>query len=255
MTRLLVIEVALFSAHSRLVEFRIKIERKEDTMSQHERILFAGDPHGNFKPLITAVHQYHPQAVVLLGDYDLDMPLDVCLQEITDLTEVWWIAGNHDFETPVKYSNLFNSAYSDRNLHLKVTEIAGLRVVGLSGVFLGRVWYPPQKPKWLGKYHYLDSQLPNVLDADMPLKYKSAIWHDEFESLKNLRADILVSHEAPGSHRHGFKVIGELAHAMGVKTIFHGHLHENYIGIIKNNIKVCGVADAAVSDLQGNKLT
>ena len=52
-----------------------------------------------------------------------------------------------------------------------------------------------------------------------------------------------------------FKVIGELAHAMGVKTIFHGHLHENYIGIIKNNIKVCGVADAAVSDLQGNKLT
>ncbi len=93
------------------------------------------------------------------------------------------------------------------------------------------------------------------MNCDIPLKYKSAIWYDEFEALKTLKADILVSHEAPGSHRHGFKVIGELAHAMGVKTIFHGHLHENYAGFIKNNIKVRGVANAAVTDLHGNKLS
>jgi predicted phosphodiesterase len=224
-------------------------------MKQHSKILFAGDPHGNFKPLIAATQKYQPEAVILLGDYDLDMPLESCLEEIVGLTEIWWIAGNHDFESPVKYKNLFNSAFSDRDLHLKVTEIAGLRVAGLGGIFLGRVWYPPQQPKWLGKQHYLHHQSANIKDSGMSLKYKSAIWHDEFEALKTLKADILVSHEAPGSHRHGFKVIGELAVAMGVKNIFHGHLHENYSSTIKNNIKVYGVADRAVTDLIGNSLS
>ena len=225
-------------------------------MSHHNRILFAGDPHGNFKPLIAAVHKYRPVAVILLGDYDLAVPLESCLQEIVGLTEIWWIAGNHDFESPDKYHNLFNSALSDKDLHLKVTEIAGLRVVGLGGIFLGRVWYPPQQPKWLGKQHYLSTQSTKIKHIDdISLKYKSAIWHDEFEALKALKADILVSHEAPGSHRHGFNVIGELAATMGVKSIFHGHLHENYAGFIKKNIKVVGVANSAVADLVGNTLS
>ena len=224
-------------------------------MSRHNRILFAGDPHGNFKPLIAAAHKHQPEAVVLLGDYDLDKPLEECLEEIVGLTEIWWIAGNHDFETPVKYHNLFNSAFSDKDLHLKVTEIAGLRVAGLGGIFLGRVWYPPQQPKWFDKQHYLHHQPLNIKNTGMSLKYKSAIWHDEFEALKALKADILVTHEAPGSHRHGFKVIGDLAAAMGVKHIFHGHLHENYARIIQNNIKVCGVANSAVSNLSGNTLS
>ena len=232
------------------------MKRKEGiNMNQHNKILFAGDPHGNFKPLIAAAHKYQPEAVVLLGDYDLDKPLESCLKEIVGLTEIWWIAGNHDFESPVKYNNLFNSAFSDRDLHLKVTEIAGLRVAGLGGVFLSRVWYPPQQPKWLDKQHYLHNQSTNIQHSDMSLKYKSAIWHDEFEALKALKADILVSHEAPGSHRHGFRVISELAVALGVKNIFHGHLHENYASLIKNNIKVCGVADSAVTDLLGNTLS
>ena len=224
-------------------------------MSQHKRIFFAGDPHGNFKPLISAVHKHKPEAVVLLGDYDLEEPLEKCLETIADLTEIWWIAGNHDFETPVKYNNLFKSAFSHRDLHLKVTEIAGLKIAGLSGVFLGRVWYPPQQPKWMGKSHYLDNQSVNAQKTELSLKYKSAIWHDEFEAFKQQKADILVSHEAPGSHRHGFKVIGELAASMGVKHIFHGHLHENYVGFIKNNIKVCGVANTSIKDLLGNQVS
>ena len=224
-------------------------------MSQDNRILFAGDPHGNFKPLITAVHRYQPAAVVLLGDYDLETPLENCLQEIIGLTKVWWIAGNHDFESPEKHNNLFNSALADKNLHLKVTEIAGLRIVGLGGIFLGRVWYPPQPPKWQGKEHYLNNQSIKVQQSEMTLKYQSAIWYDEFEALKSLKADILVSHEAPGSHRHGFHVIGELAAAMGIKHIFHGHLHENYVSFIKKNIKVNGVANSAVTNLIGHRLS
>ncbi|TAL44578.1 MAG: metallophosphoesterase [Methylovulum sp.] len=228
-------------------------------MSRHDRILFAGDPHGNFSPLIAAVHKHRPEAVILLGDYDLDMPLEVCLQEIIGLTEIWWIAGNHDFETPGKYKNLFHSALAGNGLHLKVIDIAGLKIAGLGGIFLGRVWYPPQPPKWRNKQHYLCHQPTHTKPAsaqspELPLKYKSAIWHDEFEALKKLKADILVSHEAPGSHRHGFSVIGDLAAAMGAKYIFHGHLHENYARTIKHNIDVFGVANMAVTDLLGNIL-
>lgn len=223
-------------------------------MNPNNKILFAGDPHGDFRSLIAAVHKYRPEAVVLLGDYDLEMPLEICLQEIIGLTQIWWIAGNHDFETPGKYHNLFHSALAENSLHLKVTEIAGLRIAGLGGIFLGRVWYPPQPPRWRDKQHFLNDQSAHIKCTALSLKYKGAIWHDEFQALKALKADILVTHEAPGSHRHGFDVIGELAVAMGVKNIFHGHLHENYTGIVKSNIKVFGVANRAVADLMGNTL-
>jgi hypothetical protein len=63
-----------------------------------------------------------------LGDYDLEMPLENYLQEIVGLTEIWWIAGNHDFETPDKHKNLFHSALADNGLHLKVTEWQALEL-------------------------------------------------------------------------------------------------------------------------------
>jgi predicted phosphodiesterase len=221
---------------------------------QNYRILFAGDPHGDFNPLIAAVHQHEPEAVVLLGDYDLEMPLEHYLQDIVGLTEIWWIAGNHDFLSPSKYKNLFHSSLADKGLHLKVVEIAGIRIAGLSGIFLGRVWYPPRAPVWMDKQHYLNACKNTIRDNGLSLKYQSAIWHNEFEALKSLKADILVSHEAPGSHKYGFSAISELAVAMGVKNIFHGHLHENYSCIIKNDINVFGVADKSVADLVGNTL-
>ncbi len=224
-------------------------------MSPYDKILFAGDPHGNFNALIAAVRKHLPEAVVMLGDYDLDAPLEEYLAEILDLTEIWWIAGNHDFETPCKYHNLFHSALAHKSLHLKVTEVAGLRIAGLGGIFLGRVWYPPQTPKWRNKQDYLEHQAAHIKNAEMSLKYRSAIWYDEFEALRHLKADILVTHEAPGSHRHGFSVIGELAAAMGVKHIFHGHLHENYARMIKQHINVFGVANRRVTNLRGHILS
>lgn len=220
----------------------------------NHKILFAGDPHGDFKPLISAVHEYKPEAVVMLGDYDLELPLENYLQDIVGQTEIWWIAGNHDFLTPSKYKYLFHSSLADNGLHLKVTEVAGLRIAGLSGIFLGRVWYPPRPPIWRNKQQFLKSRTNNNRNNGLSLKYRSAIWHNEFESLKSLKADILVSHEAPGSHKHGFTVISELAAAMEVKHIFHGHLHENYSSTVKKNIIVHGVADKSVADLSGNIL-
>jgi predicted phosphodiesterase len=224
---------------------------KQHVTLRADRILFAGDPHANFQAIITAVQRHRPEAVVMLGDYDLAAPLEDCLVDIMPLTRIWWIAGNHDFETPHKHQHLFQSALAHRHLHLKVTEIAGLRIAGLSGIFLGRVWYPPNPPKWRDKQQYLEHQFAHIKQTELPLKYQSAIWHDEFESLKNLRADILVTHEAPSSHRHGFAAISDLAVTMGVKHIFHGHLHENYQRVIRNNIRVSGVANQTVTNLHG----
>ena len=52
------------------------------------RILFAGDPHGCFANIISAVHQYQPEAIVLLGDYNLEAPLEACLEPIIDKTHI-----------------------------------------------------------------------------------------------------------------------------------------------------------------------
>ncbi|MEQ1738804.1 MAG: hypothetical protein ABL884_02770 [Methyloglobulus sp.] len=64
----------------------------------------------------------------------------------------------------------------------------------LGGIFLGRVWYPPQAPKWANKQHYIDAQQSHLKSAVMPLKYQCDIWHDELHALAQQKADILVTH-------------------------------------------------------------
>ncbi len=224
-------------------------------MAKEKKILFAGDPHGNFEPIVSAVHQYQPEAVVLLGDYDLKKPLQDYLQAILGKTKVWWIPGNHDFDSPKHYYNLFSSQLAGQSLHLKVVDVAGVRIAGLGGIFLGRVWYPPSTPKWKSKKHYVNAVSQSSEEvAHMSLKYQSAIWPEEWAALKTLEADILVTHEAPRSHRHGFIAIDQLAEAMGVQQVFHGHLHEHYSAKIRKDIEVIGVGDARVVDLLGDEV-
>lgn len=223
-------------------------------MEEEKKILFAGDPHGDFNPLISAVQKHHPEAVIILGDCDLKKPLQEYIKIIMDKTQVWWIPGNHDFEPALHYHNLFSSQLAHQGLHLKVIEIAGLRIAGLGGIFLGRVWYPPLKPKWQSKQHFLHHKTSHARTPELSLKYESAIWPDELTRLKKLKADILVTHEAPRSHKHGFIAIDHLAEAMGVRKVFHGHLHEHYSAKIRKEIQVFGVGSAKVSDLLGNEL-
>ena len=45
------------------------------------------------------------------------------------------------------------------------------------------------------------------------------------EQLATLQADILITHEAPGYHEHGFKALDTLARRMGVRMTVHGHQH------------------------------
>lgn len=214
-------------------------------------ILFCGDPHGCFNNIISAVFKYRPKAIVLLGDYNLEVPLEQYLQTIIGMTKIYWIPGNHDFDSVSEYENLYHSALSYNSIHMKVIEIDGLRIAGLGSIFCGRIWMPGDIPKWIDKRHYMQHQPSNV--KKIPLHLDNAIWHHEFEKMKNLRADILVTHEAPSCHRHGFKVIDELAEAIGAKKIFHGHHHRYYQDSV-NGIAVTGVKIAGVCDLEGNML-
>lgn len=217
-------------------------------------ILFCGDPHGCFNNVIAAVLNYRPKAVVLLGDYNLELPLEYYLESIAGMTQVYWIPGNHDFDSQAEYENLFHSAYSYNNLHLKVIDVDGIHIAGLGGIFMGRIWMPGDIPKWQDKHHWLKFQprstkkIPNHIDH--------AIWHHEFERMKaTIKADILVTHEAPSTHRYGFTVLDELAHAIGAKIIFHGHHHEYYQKQLPNRIDVIGVSIGGVVNLTGEQLS
>jgi len=65
------------------------------------------------------------------------------------------------------------------------------------------------------------------------------------------QADILVTHEAPSCHKHGFHEIDLLAQTMGVSHIFHGHHHQYYTATLANGISLCGTPISGVVDLSG----
>ena len=109
-------------------------------------IWFCGDPHGGFRHIIAAVQRRRPATIVLLGDVQATKPLQDELAEILSLTEIYWIAGNHDTDTVPDYDHLFESDLRDRNLHGRVVEIAGVKVAGLGGIFREKVWMPPAPP-------------------------------------------------------------------------------------------------------------
>ena len=71
------------------------------------RILFCGDPHGRFGQINAAAVRHRPDALVLLGDHELERPVKAELRVALEHAPVCWIPGNHDFG---------GERYHDRNL-------------------------------------------------------------------------------------------------------------------------------------------
>jgi len=223
-------------------------------MLDKNSILFAGDPHRCFANVVSAVFKYKPKAIILLGDYNLEAPLEKYLESIIGLCKIFWIPGNHDFDSIVEYENLYFSALSYNNLHLKVIEIDGLRIAGLGGIFIGRNWRPGEQPRWESKQHWLKCKPSNV--KKIPLHFEHSIWHHQYQKMKaHVKADILVTHEAPSCHRHGFKALDDLAESIGAKQIFHGHHHKYYQDKLNNGISVTGASIGGIVNLDGEELT
>ena len=91
-------------------------------------ILFAGDAHGDFVPLIEEAGE--ASAVALLGDQEPQVSL---VKELgpSVAPKTWWIYGNH-YSDYLDYMT-HHESMAARNLHCRVVEIEGGRIAGLGG--------------------------------------------------------------------------------------------------------------------------
>lgn len=235
-------------------------------------IFFLGDVHGRFTDVNRHVLPARPTAVVFLGDIEPARPF---VEEIAPLEAagiaVYWIRGNHDTDSRTSWNNLAGAM--DRNIDGRVVDIGGVRVAGLGGVFRGEIWFPdhpamcPAEPK-----HRNFADYCRACEAKRPLrernqqatggasyfgrdlKHESSIFSDTYDALTVQEADILVTHEAPSCHSHGFKTIDHLAQAMGIKRLFHGHHHDciNYRAWdAELGFQAFGVAFRGITDMHG----
>lgn len=200
-------------------------------------ILVCGDPHGEFEHVIQRVQQTQPTAVIMLGDLCLSQPFELTFASILGLTDIWFIHGNHDTDEVRYHDHLFASP--ERNLHGRVVEIDGHRVAGLGGIFRSQVWYPPEPPKHSTRQDFqTHCGKGNLWRGGLPRKHRSSIFPEDIEALQGLKADILVTHEAPGEHPYGFQVINELAQSLEATTIIHGHHHDPFSYGSPNRINI-----------------
>ena len=215
-------------------------------------IYFLGDVHGHFGHVLEIVQRDRPAAIVFLGDVQAGRPLEVELESILDLTEVWFIHGNHDTDSDADYDHLFNSTLAERNLHGRIAEVAGVRIAGLGGVFRGQVWAPPASWNYESQHEFsARCGQGNHWRSGLPRKHYSTIFPEDYFQLVAERADILVTHEAPSAHPHGFEAIDELARSLRVTKAFHGHHHDclDYshdwarLGFAAFGVGYCGVTD------------
>lgn len=222
------------------------------TRSRGGRIFFCGDCHGHFDHVSEAAQAFLPAAVIFLGDLESPAPLDQVLAPILQHTAVWWIQGNHDTDREASYDNLYGSSLADRNLHGRVVEVAGMRIAGLGGVFREKIWSPPTAPQYESAEDFTrQCGRGNRWRGGLPLRHRSTIFPDEYQRLGRQRADVLVTHEAPGTHRNGFPALGDLAQKLAVRTMLHGHHHEHYEAQLGNGTKVIGVGLRGIVDLDG----
>jgi len=200
-------------------------------------LMFFGDPHGDLEPVIAAVERFRPEAIVLLGDIQARRPLHIELGLVLDKTEVWLIHGNHDTDTDTDFENLWESELADRNLHGRVVEIAGYKVAGLGGIFRSKIW-DPRQPVEEAAFASADALRQSMRPEErwrdgISRRHHSTIFPDVYQRLlQHQPADILVTHEAPAAHPHGWRAIDELAETLGVQLVIHGHHHRtiDYVG-------------------------
>lgn len=209
-------------------------------MADKKSIWFCGDTHGPLTHVVEHVLSAHaagqaPGAIILLGDIDAPRPLHLELRAIRDLTEIFWIPGNHDSDDNWSWNNLVSSELADRNIHGRVVEVAGWRVAGLGGVFRRRIWSPPDAPAFPGYDAWRSDLITRRPPRDFGLaesteerRHLTTIFPENIAAFGQLRADILVSHEAPECRAdgRGWQAIGDLASSLGVRFSIHGHHHD-----------------------------
>ena len=212
-------------------------------MADPSGVIFYGDPHGQWQPLLEEYAHRSARAVILLGDCELERPLRQVLEPIhADGCPVLWIHGNHDSDRTDWWENLTGA---EGGLHGTVANLGGLRVAGLGGTYAGRAWYPKlgdEEPRFRTRRDWLQA-IPRHerCGKELPLRKRAFSLPEDHERLSLARADVLVTHEAPTSHQHGFGALDDLARDVGARLVVHGHHHRGYTGWTRDGIPVRGL--------------
>ena len=232
-------------------------------------IVFIGDIHRMWDRVERGLSSLGalPRAAVILGDVQCDQPLDdVAAPLLSRGIAVHWIYGNHDNDGgPGMWHNLTslerNPVTSANALNGRVVEIEGARIAGLGGTFRPRVWEPPAPPRLRTRAEVWDDVVamsrgwrPDHIAGLVHSLTTTSIWPEDYDALAGQQADILVTHEAPSSHSAGSAALDELARAMGVRLIIHGHHHVNYLATAPDGLQALGVAAGWGSTADGTIL-
>ena len=208
-------------------------------------ILFVGDCHGDFEPMLEAATTAN--AVILLGDQEpLDDLASILGPEIEEKT--WWLFGNHDSDDPEYLTH--HASMADRNLHCRVAEIHGLRIAGLGGTFRSNILGVDRQTTLTDLPHVRprDSRQNLALirkDKKLAPQDHTSIFPEDLNFMARLagktRVDVLVTHEAPESHKLGYRILGDVARALKTRVHVHAHHHERYDAILDGGVRVAGV--------------
>jgi UDP-2,3-diacylglucosamine pyrophosphatase LpxH len=204
-----------------------------------QRIWVLGDVHARFdhiaKLLLSMVSGGEvpaPHWLVFVGDIDIDhMPFREILEPLMRMspqTRVAFIHGNHDADSHAHWEMLHDCGHAVL-LHGKVVDMDGVRVAGLGGNFQGRIWSPPAAPVFADKDAATKSSrsIRHRGGGQPSPRFNGAIYPSDFDRLAKQRVDILITHEAPSCHPHGFAALDQLARDMRVVRSFHGHHHDD----------------------------
>lgn len=202
-------------------------------------LYFVGDTHGETGRVVRQLLRSWPapgSAVIFLGDLCLTESFNEIVKPLRDAgLFAYWIRGNHDTDSAAHWGHL--ECAMDVCLDGRITEICGVRIAGLGGVFRKEIWLPGDFVTY-DKNHahssyeaylfWLDSKRPpkdRGMLGKQALRHKSSIFPEAYQSLMREKADILIAHEAPGCIPSGFRALDYLADAMEVKKIIFGHHH------------------------------
>jgi predicted phosphodiesterase len=220
------------------------------TPTTRSGIIACGDPHANWKPLLHACEQHHPEAVILVGDCDLvDQTITEVLAPLFQSgVAVRYVPGNHEADSEATWANLVD-AHPDGNLHGKIVEIGGLRVAGLGGAVERKLWDPASSrpPDFDCRTAYINSLGSDPHRDTKALVARATIFPQDLDEVASLgSADILICHDAPTTHPKGFNGIDAVAELLGVRLVIHGHHHESYDRVLPvgGGIRVRGLGKA-----------
>lgn len=109
-------------------------------------VILYGDPHGEWEPLLRECAKKPPEAVIILGNLGLRMPLHKQLRPIFDSgILVTWIAGTNDNDSEAHHDFLWGDN-PEGNLHVASRQFGRLRIGGVGGLAKGFLRYPRTGP-------------------------------------------------------------------------------------------------------------